>query len=80
MSGATETKGATDTTNPLAELAINAHGGLDRWRQFEKASADFAQGAVLWQVKGQAGWTRPTLRQDCEVNGHRIRHHPRPRE
>jgi hypothetical protein len=55
MSDTTETKGATDTMNSLAELAINAHGGLDRWRQFEKVSADLAQGGVLWQVKGQAG-------------------------
>jgi hypothetical protein len=55
MSGATETKGASDTMNSLAELAINAHGGLDRWRQFDKVSADLAQGGVLWQVKGQAG-------------------------
>jgi hypothetical protein len=55
MGGATEVKGATDTMNSLAELAINAHGGLDRWRQFEKVSADLAQGGVLRQVKGQAG-------------------------
>jgi hypothetical protein len=41
--------------NSLAKLAIDAHGGLDRWKQFEMVSADLAQGGVLWQVKGQAG-------------------------
>lgn len=41
--------------NSLAKLAIDAHGGLDRWKQFDTASADLVQGGVLWQVKGQAG-------------------------
>ncbi|GLK85562.1 hypothetical protein [Ancylobacter defluvii] len=38
----------------LKDLAIAAHGGLDRWRQFEQVSADLVQGGVLWAVKGQA--------------------------
>jgi hypothetical protein len=41
--------------DPLAKLAIDAHGGLDRWKQFDTVSADLVQGGVLWQVKGQAG-------------------------
>jgi len=41
--------------NSLAKLSIDAHGGLDRWRQFESVSAHLVQGGVLWQVKGQAG-------------------------
>jgi hypothetical protein len=41
--------------NSLAKLAIDAHGGLDRWKQFETVSADLVQGGVLWQLKGQAG-------------------------
>jgi hypothetical protein len=41
--------------NALAKLAIDAHGGLDRWKQFEKLSAHLVQGGVLWQLKGQAG-------------------------
>jgi len=41
--------------NTLAQLAIDAQGGLDRWKQFETASADLVQGGVFWQVKGKAG-------------------------
>ena len=37
----------------LKDLAIEAHGGLDRWRQFEQVSADLVQGGVLWALKGQ---------------------------
>jgi hypothetical protein len=41
--------------NSLAKLAIDAHGGLDRWKQFETVSAHLVQGGLLWQIKGQAG-------------------------
>ena len=41
--------------NDLATLAINAHGGLDRWRQLKTVSARLKQGGVLWQLKGQGG-------------------------
>ena len=41
--------------NSLAELTINAHGGLARWNQFKSVSADLVQGGVLWPLKGQAG-------------------------
>ncbi|GAB4071994.1 hypothetical protein KHC28_07180 [Ancylobacter sonchi] len=37
----------------LKDLAIEAHGGLQRWRQFDKVSADLVQGGVLWALKGQ---------------------------
>jgi len=37
----------------LSELAIEAHGGLQRWKQFEQVSADLEQGGVLWSLKGQ---------------------------
>jgi hypothetical protein len=39
----------------LATLAINAHGGLDRWRRFKTLSAHLLQGGVLWKLKGQDG-------------------------
>jgi hypothetical protein len=39
----------------LATLAIDAHGGLDRWRQLKTVSARLLQGGVLWQLKGQYG-------------------------
>lgn len=41
--------------NPLANLTIDAHGGLDRWKQFDKVSAHLVQGGAIWQLKGQAG-------------------------
>ena len=37
----------------LKDLAIDAHGGLPRWRRFEQVSADLLQGGVLWSLKGQ---------------------------
>jgi hypothetical protein len=37
----------------LRDFAIAAHGGLQRWRQFERLSADLVQGGVLWPLKGQ---------------------------
>jgi len=39
----------------LAKLAIDAHGGLDRWKQFETVSAHLVQGGVLWALKHQEG-------------------------
>ena len=41
--------------NDLATLAIDAHGGLDRWRQLKTVSAHLRQGGVLWKLKGQDG-------------------------
>ena len=39
----------------LATLAIDAHGGLERWRRLKTVSARLVQGGVLWQLKGQNG-------------------------
>ena len=36
----------------LAKLTIGAHGGIDRWEQFESVSAKLRQGGALWQLKG----------------------------
>jgi hypothetical protein len=41
--------------NKLAELAINAHGGMKRWREFSRMSAHQLVGGVIWQMKGQDG-------------------------
>jgi len=41
--------------NDLATLAINAHGGLERWRRLKTVSAHLLQGGVLWKVKGHEG-------------------------
>ena len=39
----------------LAKLAIDAHGGFDRWRQFETVSARQMSGGALWTLKHQGG-------------------------
>ena len=39
----------------LAELAIEAHGGLDRWRRFKTVSARLVNGGALWPLKRQQG-------------------------
>src|SRR5687767_2701519 len=41
--------------NGLINLAIDAHGGLDRWRQFFTVSAHLEVGGMLWGMKGHAG-------------------------
>ncbi|MBB5063042.1 hypothetical protein [Granulicella mallensis] len=41
--------------NELAELAMNAHGGIKRWREFKQMSAHQLVGGVLWSMKGQDG-------------------------
>jgi hypothetical protein len=37
----------------LATFAMDAHGGLDRWRQFKTISAHLLQGGAMWKLKGQ---------------------------
>ena len=39
----------------LATFAMDAHGGLDRWRKLKTVSARLLQGGVLWKLKGQEG-------------------------
>jgi hypothetical protein len=39
----------------LATFAMDAHGGLDRWRRLKTLSARLLQGGVLWTLKGQDG-------------------------
>ena len=38
----------------LAKLAIEAHGGLERWKRFATVSVHGINGGVLWGVKGQS--------------------------
>jgi hypothetical protein len=42
----------------LATLAMDAHGGLDRWRKLKTVSARLLQDGVLWKLKGQDGVLR----------------------
>ncbi len=39
----------------LLQRAVAAHGGLDRFNQFQTVSASLVNGGALWSVKGQAG-------------------------
>jgi len=39
----------------LLRRALDAHGGLERWRRFEQVSARLRNGGVLWALKGQQG-------------------------
>lgn len=39
----------------LAKLAIEAHGGLDRWERFTTLSVHGINAGVLWGAKGKAG-------------------------
>ena len=41
--------------NELAKLAIDAHGGLDRWKRFTTLSVHGINGGLLWGAKGKAG-------------------------
>lgn len=44
----------TERTN-LLEFAIEAHGGLTRWREVSCVTATVTAGGVLWASRGQAG-------------------------
>jgi hypothetical protein len=47
---------AGDNAAPeLAMLAIEAHGGLERWKSFTTLSVHGVNGGVLWGAKGKAG-------------------------
>jgi len=39
----------------LSALAMDARGGLERWRPLKTISARLLQGGVLWKLKGQEG-------------------------
>jgi len=39
----------------LLRRALDAHGGLERWRRFEQVSAHLRNDGVLWALKGQPG-------------------------
>ncbi len=46
----------------LVDVMFDAHGGLDRFRQFAFLNARLHQGGVLWGLKGQ-----PTVLQEANV-------------
>jgi len=44
-----------ENSGDLLDTALDAAGGLDRWRQHSFLSAHLSQGGGLWAMKGQAG-------------------------
>lgn len=48
--------------NDLLDLALKAHGGLQRWEQFTKIHARVAGGGALWQFK-----SNPDLLNDYSI-------------
>jgi hypothetical protein len=41
--------------NDLLALAVDAHGGLDRWNTFTRLRAEVSIAGAIWQVKQQPG-------------------------
>jgi hypothetical protein len=41
--------------NELPRLALNAHGGIDRWSRLDTVAIDPSIGEALWDLKGHAG-------------------------
>jgi hypothetical protein len=38
-------------TKSLLNAAIDAHGGHDRWRQFQGVASTIVTGGMLWDIK-----------------------------
>jgi hypothetical protein len=41
--------------NDLLSLAIEAHGGLERWNEFKTLKAELSVDGAIWHLKQQAG-------------------------
>lgn len=54
----------------LLKLAIEAHGGLERWRQFTVVKANTSITGALWHLKGQ-----PDVLKDVQVVAQLHRQH-----
>jgi hypothetical protein len=39
--------------NDLLQVAVNAHGGLERWNQLKTVKASVSITGGIWQVKGE---------------------------
>jgi hypothetical protein len=54
--------------NELLDLAVAAHGGLDRWHSYRSVSLELSVGGALWELKGQAGlFANATYRADTHT-------------
>jgi hypothetical protein len=61
--------------NDLLETAIEAHGGLARWKELHSVSAHLTQGGALWSLKGQAGVLDDVV-VTASLHQERVSHHP----
>ena len=59
----------------LLDTALDASGGLDRWRNHGFLSAHLSQGGDLWAMKGQAG-VLDDVRIDVALHQEWDSHHP----
>ncbi len=57
--------------NDLLALAIEAHGGLDRWNSFSKLQAEVSFGGAIWHVKQQADLLQ-TQQIDIDTHAERL--------
>ena len=48
-------------TNTLLAEVLATHGGLDRWRNFNKVTAKVVTGGFLWGMKGIENLLQPTF-------------------
>jgi hypothetical protein len=39
--------------NDLLQLAVNAHGGIDRWNKLTWVDTDLSMSGAIWSVKGK---------------------------
>jgi hypothetical protein len=65
------------TEKPIALLdaALDAAGGLERWRNHSFLSAHLSQGGGLWAMKGQGG-VLDDVRVDVALHQEWVSHHP----
>lgn len=56
--------------NDLLQLAVDAHGGLERWNRFDKVAVHILVSGMLWSAKGQDGVLRDSR---IEVELHKQR-------
>jgi hypothetical protein len=59
----------------LLDAVIEAHGGLERWRQLQTVSVRLVQGGALWALKGHAG-VLDDVHVTANLHQERVSHRP----
>lgn len=67
--------GTPENSSPVLDAALDAAGGLERWREHSFLSAHLSQGGELWAIKGQAG-VLDDMRIDMALHQEWVSHHP----